>query len=45
MAFGIGFTNLRKRLDELKARRIYLKNGTWLWDLKPDIKPGEVVEI
>jgi predicted nucleotidyltransferase len=39
------FTNLRKRLDELKARRIYLKNGTWLWDLKPDIKPGEVVEI
>ncbi len=39
------FTSLRKRLGELKARRIYLKNGTWLWDLKPDIKRGEAVEI
>jgi predicted nucleotidyltransferase len=39
------FTSLRRRLDELKARRIYLKNGTWLWDLKPDIKRGEAVEI
>jgi len=39
------FTSLRKRLNELKARRIYLKNGAWFWDLKPDIKRGEVVEI
>ncbi|MBO3842464.1 MAG: nucleotidyltransferase domain-containing protein [Candidatus Brockarchaeota archaeon] len=39
------FTSLRKRLDELKAKRVYLKNGTWLWDLKPDIKRGEAVEI
>lgn len=39
------FMSLRRRLDDLKARRIYLKNGTWLWDLKPDVKRGEAVEI
>lgn len=39
------FTGLRRKLDELKAKRIYLNNGTWIWDLKPDIKRGEAVEI
>ncbi len=39
------FMSLRRRLGELKARRIYLENGTWFWDLKPDIKRGEAVEI
>jgi len=36
---------LKKRLEELKARRIRLNDGSWLWDLKPDIKRGEAVEI
>jgi predicted nucleotidyltransferase len=39
------FTRLKKRLEELKARRVYLEDGSWFWDLKPDIKRGEVVEI
>jgi len=39
------FDKLRKRLEELKARRVYLEDGSWFWDLKPDIKRGEVVEI
>ncbi|MBS7637475.1 nucleotidyltransferase domain-containing protein [Candidatus Bathyarchaeota archaeon] len=36
---------LRGRLEELGARRVRLGDGSWLWDLKPDIKRGEVVEI
>ncbi|MGC8849398.1 MAG: nucleotidyltransferase domain-containing protein [Candidatus Bathyarchaeia archaeon] len=36
---------LKKRLRALKAKRVYLGDGSWFWDLKPDIKRGEVVEI
>jgi hypothetical protein len=36
---------LRKRLKELGARRVVLEDGTWYWDLKPDWKPGEVIEL
>ncbi len=36
---------LKRRLRELGARREVLKDGTWYWDLKPDIKKGEVVEV
>lgn len=39
------FKNLKERLEELKARRVRLRDGSWYWDLKPDIKRGEVVEI
>lgn len=35
---------LRKRLDELGARRIWRGNA-WHWDLKPDYRPGEVFEL
>jgi predicted nucleotidyltransferase len=38
-------TNLKKRLEEKGARKIFLSSGKWYWDLKPDYKPGEVVEI
>ncbi|MFQ6095245.1 MAG: nucleotidyltransferase domain-containing protein [Candidatus Bathyarchaeia archaeon] len=38
-------SSLGKRLGELGARRIFLKDGSWYWDLKPDMKKGEVVEI
>lgn len=34
-------TRLRARLDALGARRIWRGNA-WFWDLKPDLKPGEV---
>ena len=36
---------LRGRLEMLGARRVRLRDGSWLWDLKPDIKRGEFVEI
>ena len=36
---------IRKRLEELGAIKIVLPDGTWYWDLKPDWKPGEVVEL
>ena len=35
---------IRLRLRELGARRKFVGEG-WYWDLKPDLKPGEVVEI
>ncbi|MDI6885919.1 MAG: nucleotidyltransferase domain-containing protein [archaeon] len=38
-------TNLKKRLEEIGARKIILGDGKWFWDLKPDYKLGEVVEI
>ena len=36
---------LRKELDELRAEKILLEDGSWAWDLKPDWKPSEVIEI
>jgi len=38
-------TNLKNRLEEMGARKIFLGKGRWYWDLKPDYKLGEVVEI
>lgn len=38
-------TNFKKRLEEIGARKIFLGDGKWYWDLKPDYKLGEVVEI
>ena len=36
---------LRKNLRALGARRVALEGGGWYWDLKPDYKLGEVVEL
>lgn len=36
---------LKKKLKELGAKRVWIDEDTWYWDLKPDWKPGEVVEI
>jgi predicted nucleotidyltransferase len=36
---------LRQRLLELGARRVFLEDGSWYWDLKPDYRFGEVFEI
>lgn len=35
---------LRKKLDELGARRIWSGNA-WYWDLKPDFTPGDIIEL
>jgi predicted nucleotidyltransferase len=39
------FNALRKRLAELGSKKVVLEDGTWYWDLKPDWKPGEVIEL
>ena len=39
------FDALRRRLAELGSKKIVLEDGTWYWDLKPDWKPGEVIEL
>ncbi len=36
---------LRKRLEVLGSRKIVLPDGSWYWDLKPDWKPGDVIEL
>ena len=36
---------LRKRLNVLGSKRVTLPDGTWYWDLKPDWKPGEIIEL
>jgi hypothetical protein len=35
---------LKNRLDELGAKRVRRGNA-WYWDLKPDYKPGEIIEL
>lgn len=36
---------LRNKLEEMSAKKIFLGDGRWYWDLKPNYKLGEVVEI
>jgi predicted nucleotidyltransferase len=36
--------SLRVRLERLGARRIW-RGDTWHWDLKPDLRPGEIFEL
>ena len=36
---------MRGRMRELGSRRVFLEDGSWYWDLKPDFRFGEVVEI
>jgi predicted nucleotidyltransferase len=36
---------MRARMQALGSRRVYLPDGSWYWDLKPDYRFGEVVEI
>lgn len=37
--------SVRQRLRALGAKRIERPDGTWMWDLKPDWKPGDVIEL
>lgn len=36
---------LKRRLKDLGSKKVYLKDGSWYWDLKPDWEPGEVVTL
>jgi hypothetical protein len=36
---------VRRRMAELGSRRVELPDGSWYWDLKPDWRPGEVIEL
>lgn len=42
--FASRLDRLRERLGQLGSRRIW-KGNTWYWDLKPDWKPGDVIEL
>lgn len=36
---------MRARMRDLGSRRVHLPDGSWYWDLKPDFRWGDVVEI
>lgn len=36
---------LKNRLIQLGSRKVTLKDNTWYWQLKPDIKAGEILEL
>ncbi|MFQ6071003.1 MAG: nucleotidyltransferase domain-containing protein [Candidatus Aminicenantales bacterium] len=36
---------LRKRLRELGAYKVVLPDKSWYWVLKPDWKPGEIIQL
>lgn len=42
--FSKRLERLKRRLEELGARRI-AKGGGYYWQLKPDVKPGDVIEL
>jgi len=42
--FSKRLERLRKRLKELGAKRVW-KGNIWHWVLKPDYRPGEVIEL
>lgn len=43
--FGQVLEGLRARMRALGSRRVTLPGGSVYWDLKPDYRPGEVVEL
>lgn len=42
--FSMRLERLRERLKELGSKRIW-KGNFWYWVLKPDYKPGDVIEL
>jgi predicted nucleotidyltransferase len=36
---------MRERMRVLGSRRVHLPDGSWYWDLKPDFRFGEVVDL
>jgi hypothetical protein len=43
--FAAVLAAMRERMRVLGSRRVYLPDGNWYWDLKPDFRFGQVVEI
>jgi predicted nucleotidyltransferase len=43
--FAQEIVRVRKRLEELGARRVWLPGDRWYWVLTPEIRPGEVITI
>jgi predicted nucleotidyltransferase len=43
--FAAVLARMRERMRALGSRRVMLEDGSWYWDLKPDFRFGEVVEI
>jgi predicted nucleotidyltransferase len=43
--FRLVMDAMRDRMRELGSRRIFLEDGSWYWDLRPDFRFGDVVEI
>jgi predicted nucleotidyltransferase len=43
--FAQRLEELKERLRQLGSKRVWLEDGTWYWDLKPDLKPGEVFSL
>ena len=43
--FRMVLDDMRARMRALGSRRVLLDDGSWYWDLKPDYRFGEVVEI
>jgi len=37
--------HVRCRLRELGSRRVERPDGSWYWELKPDWRPGETIEL
>jgi predicted nucleotidyltransferase len=36
---------LKNRLAVLGSKKVFLKDGSWYWDLKPDLVAGETFEL
>jgi len=36
---------LKKKMEILGSKRHFLEDGSWFWDLKPDLKRGEVIDL
>ncbi|MBU4373451.1 MAG: nucleotidyltransferase domain-containing protein [Candidatus Methanoperedenaceae archaeon] len=36
---------LKQRLNTFGSKKIFLEDGSWYWDLKPDLLAGEVFEL
>lgn len=43
--FAGEIARVRKRLEELGARRVWLSGDRWYWVLTPEIRPGEIITI
>lgn len=43
--FEAVLSGMRARMRALGSRRVHLPDGSWYWDLKPDFRFGDVVEL